>query len=80
MRKLSVRSQPFRYHGKSSKLVFIRSTLALKSESAGSRPDLNKDRRHPVSATKRLPSLLPPHPPHHCLISKCAVAKILCGR
>ena len=50
MRKLSVRSQPSRYHGKSSGLVFIRSALALKGSTA-SRPDLNKDCRHPVSAT-----------------------------
>ncbi|KAM5544145.1 hypothetical protein V8D89_002194 [Ganoderma adspersum] len=46
MRKLSMRSQPSRYHGKSSGLVFIRSALALK-QSTGSRPDLNKDGRHP---------------------------------
>ncbi|KAM5544146.1 hypothetical protein V8D89_002195 [Ganoderma adspersum] len=58
MRKLSMRSQPSRYHGKSSGLVFIRSALALK-QSTGSRPDLNKDGRHPVSAIRSLPLLLP---------------------
>ncbi|KAM5544144.1 hypothetical protein V8D89_002193 [Ganoderma adspersum] len=60
MRKLSMRSQPSRYHGKSSGLVFIRSALALK-QSTGSRPDLNKDGRHPVSATHSPPLLLLHH-------------------
>ena len=72
MQKLSMHSQPFRYHGKSSGLVFIRSTLALKSKTSGSRFDLTKDGRYPVS---------PPHhpslpPPLHAL-TECAVGQIL---
>ncbi|KAM5544389.1 hypothetical protein V8D89_002049 [Ganoderma adspersum] len=47
MRKLSMHSQPFRYHGKSSGLVFIRSALALKNQYASSPPMPERDRHHP---------------------------------
>ncbi|KAI1785161.1 fungal-specific transcription factor domain-containing protein [Ganoderma leucocontextum] len=47
MRKLSVNLQPFRYHGRSSGMVFIRSAMALKDECTGSRPALQGDRQHP---------------------------------
>ena len=50
MRKLSMQSQPFRYHGKSSGLVFIRSAMALKNEYSGSRSVPKSDAHHPVSA------------------------------
>ena len=49
MRKLSMRSQPLRYHGKSSGLIFLRSAMALKNESPGSRPPPKRDEPYPVS-------------------------------
>ena len=53
MRKLSMHSQPSRYHGKSSGLVFIRSALALKNGSTGSGIALNTNEHRPVSAVYR---------------------------
>ena len=53
MRKLSMHSQPSRYHGKSSGLVFIRSALALKNGSTGSGITLNTNEHRPVSAVYR---------------------------
>ena len=50
MQKLSMHSQPFRYHGKSSGLVFIRSTLALKNEPSRSWPAPESNGHHSVSA------------------------------
>ena len=54
MRKLSMQSQPFRYHGKSSALVFIRSTIALQNEYAGPWPTAKTNPHHPVSETSVL--------------------------
>ncbi|PIL25392.1 transcription factor [Ganoderma sinense ZZ0214-1] len=47
MRKLSMQSQPFRYHGKSSGLVIIRTAMALKNTYAGSPPAPLSDAHHP---------------------------------
>ncbi|PIL25404.1 transcription factor [Ganoderma sinense ZZ0214-1] len=48
MQQLSIGSQPSRYHGKSSGLVFMRSAIALKDEHAGpSRPEPQTDESHP---------------------------------
>ena len=55
MRRLSVNSQPFRYHGRSSTMVFIRSTIALKSECTASIPAQQGDRQHPVSPNSPRP-------------------------
>ena len=51
-RKLSVTRQMYRYHGKSSGWVFIRSAIDLKDQYATDSPKgLNRtDRREPVSA------------------------------
>ena len=38
IRKLSINLHPYRYHGKSSGLVFIRSALDLRAEVTGPRP------------------------------------------
>nr|VWP00236.1 Mannitol 1-phosphate dehydrogenase [Ganoderma boninense] len=45
--KLSLGAHPFRYHGRSSGMVFIRSTIALKNEFTGSTPKPPGDRQHP---------------------------------
>ena len=50
MRRLSMNSHPFRYHGRSSGMVFIRSAMALRDEYAGPRPASQGDRQHPVRA------------------------------
>ncbi|PIL25393.1 transcription factor [Ganoderma sinense ZZ0214-1] len=47
MRRLSVNSKPFRYHGRSSTMVFIRSTIALKNQCTRSIPAQQGDRQHP---------------------------------
>ncbi|KAM5544333.1 hypothetical protein V8D89_001993 [Ganoderma adspersum] len=47
MQRLSVNSKPFRYHGRSSTMVFIRSTIALKNEYTGSIPAQQGGRQHP---------------------------------
>ena len=55
IRKLSVDPQPYRYHGKSSGLVFIRSALDLKAQMTGPQPQQKPGRgRPPVSATQTL--------------------------
>ena len=53
IRKLSINLNPYRYHGKSSGLVFIRSALELKTEMTGPKPQQKPDADRPsVSATQ----------------------------
>ncbi|KAM5544367.1 hypothetical protein V8D89_002027, partial [Ganoderma adspersum] len=47
MQSLSMNSQPFRYHGKSSGLVFIQSAMTLKNEYPGYPPAPKRDGPYP---------------------------------
>ena len=58
IRKLSIHAGPFRYHGRSSGMVFIRSAINLKNEYAGSRPASSGDAQHPASTRS-----VDPYPP-----------------
>ena len=55
MYRLSMNSQPFRYHGKSSGLVFIQSAMALKNEYPGYPPAPKGDGPYPVRPTTVCP-------------------------
>ncbi|PIL25443.1 transcription factor [Ganoderma sinense ZZ0214-1] len=47
IRKLSIKAHPFRYHGRSSGMVFIRAAIAMKNELTGSGPAPPGDQQHP---------------------------------
>ena len=76
MRKLSMHSHPFRYHGKSSGLVFIRSALALKNQYVSTRPLPERDRHQPVTVPFISPS---PHIHIHIHIHILLLMKFFFG-